>query len=105
MLHAAKLNPELWAEEVNTSIYVLNRRPRESDKQIPFELWTGKKVKLNHLRRFGSDVFVHTPKQFRSKFESKARKMILVGHDGDSRNYRVMDPRTQKITSYKRYSD
>jgi len=77
---------------VNTNIYILNRRPRELDKQIPYELWTKKKVDLKHLRKFGSDVFVHTSNQFRSKFESKAKKMIFVGYDGDSNNYRVMNP-------------
>jgi len=98
MLYAAKLQPGLWAEAVNTSVYLLNRRPRELDKQIPFELWTGKKLTLNHLKRFGSEVYTHIPKQFRSKFESKAKKMILVGYDGNSKNYRVMDPETLKIT-------
>jgi len=98
MLLAAKLQPGLWAEAVNTSVYLLNRRPRELDKGIPYELWTDKKVTLKHLKRFGSEVFVHVPKQFRSKFESKAKKMVLVGYNGDSTNYRVMDPETQKIT-------
>jgi len=101
MLFAAGLQPScnlVWAEAVNTSIYILNRRPRELDKQIPYELWTKKKVDLKHLRKFGSDVFVYAPKQFRSKFESKTKKMIFVGYDGDSNNYRVMDPQTFKIT-------
>jgi len=74
MLFAAGLQPSLWAEAVNASIYILNRRPRELDKQIPYELWTKKKVDLKHLRKFGSNVFVHTPKQFRSKFGSWIHK-------------------------------
>lgn len=98
MLLAAKMQPGLWTEAVNTSVYLLNRRPRELDKQIPYELWTKRKVILNHLKRFGSVVFTHIPKQFRTKFESKAKKMIFVGYDGDSTNYRVMDPETSKIT-------
>lgn len=57
-----------------------------------------KKLTLNHLKRFGSEVYTHIPKQFRSKFESKAKKMILVGYDGNSKNDRIMDPETLKIT-------
>lgn len=98
MMHAVKSQPNLWAEAVNTSVYLLNRRPRESDKQIPYELWTGRKVALRHLRKFGSKVYAHVPKQFRTKFESKSKKIILVGYDNDSPNYRVMDPQTSKIT-------
>lgn len=79
-------------------MYILNRRPRELDKKLSYELWSGKKTTLNHLRKFGAEAYVHVPKQFRSKFESKSKKMILVGYDRDSSNYRVFDPATSKIT-------
>lgn len=95
MLLEVKLQPGLWAEAVNTSIYLLNRRPRESDKKIPFELWSKKKITLSHVRKFGSEAYVHIPKQFRSKFESKAKKMIFVGYERNSKNYRMMDPEHQ----------
>jgi len=78
MLLVANLQTGLWAEAVNASIYTLNRRPRELDKKVPYELWSGKTVTLNHLRKFGAEVYIHVPKQFRSKFESKSKKMILV---------------------------
>lgn len=87
MLLAANLQPGLWAEAVNTGIYVLNRKPRELDKKLPYELWSSKIATLNHLRKFGAEVYVHVPKQFRTIFESKSKKMILVGYDRDSSNY------------------
>lgn len=73
MLLAANLQPGLWAEAVNTSIYTLNRKPRELDKELPYELWSGKTVTLNHLCKFGIEVYVHVLKQFRSKFQSKSK--------------------------------
>lgn len=97
MLIAANLQPELWAEAVNTSVYILNRKPRSLDKKIPYELWSGKKVNLNHMRKFGSEGYVHVPKQFRTKFNTKAKKMILVGYENDSVNYRLVNVNTGKI--------
>ena len=55
-----------------------------------------KKRLISNLRRFGADVYVHIPKQFRTKFSNKAKKMILIGYENDSTNYRVLDP-TGKI--------
>ena len=98
MLIAAELDTELWAEAVNTSVYLLNRHPRELDEQIPYELWTNRKVMLDHLRKFGATVYTHIPKQFRSKFETKSKKMIFVGYDGNSINYRVYNSETSKVT-------
>lgn len=62
MLITANLQPENWAEAINTSVYILNRKPRSLDKKIPYELWTRKAVDLRHLRKFGADVYVHIPK-------------------------------------------
>jgi len=86
-----------YGQKLSTLVYMytLNRRPRELDKNLPYELWSGKTVTLNHLRKFGAVVHVYVPKQFRSKFESK--KMVLVGYDRDSSNYRVFDTNTSKI--------
>jgi len=98
MLITANLQPENWAEAINTSVYILNRKPRSMDKKIPYELWTRKAVDLRHLRKFGADVYVHIPKQFRTKFSSKAKKMVLVEYENDSTNYHVLDITIGKIT-------
>jgi len=84
MLIATNLQLENWAEAINTSVYILNRKPRSLHKKIPYELWTRKAVDLRHLRKFGVDVYVHIPKQFRTKFSSKAKKMVLVEYENDS---------------------
>lgn len=41
---------------------------------------------------------MHIDKQFRRKFDPKAVKMILVGYQGDSTNYRLYNPRTKKVS-------
>lgn len=72
MLHAKNLPVKLWAEAVNTACYILNRIPTTSNKGItPYEAWTGKKPRLDHIRIFGSDAFMHIPKQLRKKWDKK----------------------------------
>ncbi|KMQ91777.1 retrovirus-related pol polyprotein from transposon tnt 1-94 [Lasius niger] len=64
MLHSANLPLHLWAEAVETAVYILNRT---TSKQTPdttrYELWMGKKPSLLHVRKFGSDAYIHIPSQ------------------------------------------
>lgn len=42
-------------------------------------------------------AFVYTLKQFAKKFDLRGQRMILVGYEGDSTNYRVYDPATKQV--------
>lgn len=97
MIHAKSLPLSLWAEAVNTAIYVSNRTVSSGGDATPYEMWVGKKPMLSHLRIFGSVAYVHTPKQFTKKLDLRGKKMILVGYEGDSTNYRVYDPSTKSV--------
>lgn len=66
----------MWAEAVNTAVYIINRAPAAGigNNTTPFEIWTGRKPNLDHLRIFGSPVMVHIPKERRKKWDKKRRK-------------------------------
>jgi len=98
MIIAKNLPLSLWAEAVNCAVYVLNRTVWTSGAVTPYEAWTGKVPNLKHLRIFGSDAYVHTPKQFTQKFNARASKKIFVGYTEESTNYRVYDPESEKIS-------
>ncbi|GJQ87956.1 hypothetical protein Trydic_g12886 [Trypoxylus dichotomus] len=70
----------LWAEAVNTAVYVRNRACFNRKKLSPYESWTGKRPKLSHPKIFGVEAFKHMPDQFRRKLESKSKIMTLVGY-------------------------
>lgn len=77
MLYTKNLLKYLWAEAVNTAIYVLNRTTRVKDPNTTYEIWTSKKPKINsHLRTFGNIVYMHVSKQFRTKLDAKSKKLI-----------------------------
>ena len=58
----------------------------------------GIKPDLKYLRIFGSEPFVNVPKLQTTKFDARARKMVLVGYENNSSNYRVYDPQTKKVS-------
>lgn len=98
MIHAKSLLLSLWAEAVNTAVYVLNRTVSLDGRATPYELWVGKKSTISHLRIFGSAAYVLVPKQFTKKLDTRGKKLILVDYEGDSTNYRVYDPTTNSVS-------
>lgn len=90
-LQAAKLPKKLWAEAVHYMKYTLNHTsPLSHVNKTPAELWNNcTSVDYSKLHAFGSEVFVHIPKQKRRKFDNKSRKGVFVGYDEEVKGYRI----------------
>ena len=58
MLIASKLPDRLWAEAINTSVYVLNRVVSKAETVTPYQLWFGRKPNVANLHIFGEKVVV-----------------------------------------------
>lgn len=99
MLLAKNLPKYLWAEACSTAVYLMNRAGASSVKKgkTPYEEWIGVKPNLTHLRIFGSEAYVNVPKQQLKKLDARAKKMILVGYESNSSNYRLFDPKNKKV--------
>ena len=67
MLQAKKLPEILWAEAIYTAVDILNPTVNTQFKKTPLEGWTGQIPDLKHIKIFGSDAYVHIPKEKRSK--------------------------------------
>lgn len=100
LLFDAKMGKEFWAEASNTAVYLHNRTvlPALNDK-TPYEVWTGYKPDISHLRIFGSRVMVHVAKEKRQKWDKKSEEQILVGYPEDIKGYRVYSPITKKFST------
>jgi hypothetical protein len=84
MLHASGLPKELWAEACNTEVYTLNQTgPTPVEGKMPLELWTESSATLGHLRVFGTECYMHIPKQKRQKWDQKSRSGRIVGYMGE----------------------
>lgn len=98
MLHSKKLPIRLWAEAVNTAVYILNRTGNSSIEGVsPYELWFGKKPDIDHFKIFGSKVFTHIPTQQRKKWDSKAEVGVFVGYCDNTKGFRVWQPERNKV--------
>lgn len=98
MIYGSGVAKFLWAEAVNTAVYILNRtQTTQAPNSTPFELWYGKKPCLGHMRTFGVEAYSLIPEQKRSKLDPKSKKYIFVGYDQESNNYRLFDPLSKKV--------
>jgi len=98
MIHDQDLSMYLWAEVARTVDYVQNIMPhRELGNKTLKDLFSRKKPEVSHLRIFGCHVYVHIPKENRSKLDPSGKKGIIVGYNESSKGYRVHIPKLKKI--------
>ena len=98
MLSGVGLGQEFWAEAEDTACYLVNRSPSSAmEDKTPKDVWTNKKPSLSHLRVFGCDVYVHVPKQKRTKLDIKYEKCIFIGYKDGLKGYKLWNPVTQKV--------
>ena len=97
MLKDKSLPLELWGEAINTCVYVLNRSLMKGlQEKTPYEMWSGKKPKLSHLRIFGSIAHVKTPRAL-GKLEYRSKEMVFVGYERGTKGYLYFNPTTHNV--------
>jgi len=90
MLSGVELGQEYWAKAAGTTCYLVNRSPSSTvDDKTPPEVWSGKKLSLQHLKVFGCDGYVHVLKENRCKMDKKAEKCIFIGHKDGVKGYKL----------------
>jgi transposase InsO family protein len=93
MIHDQDLPMHLWAEATRTTVYVQNRLSHSAlGFKTPEEMFTGKKPEVSHLKIFGCPVFVHIPKEKRTKLDPSGKKGIFVGYCEVSKAFRIYIP-------------
>lgn len=90
MLHDQSLPKFLWAETVNTIVYVQNRCPRQViDSKTPNKVFTSKKPEVSHFIIFGSPMYFHVPKEKRRTLDESGKKGTFVGFSETSKAYKI----------------
>lgn len=90
MLLAKNLPKTLWAEAVNTAVFVLNRSgPTEVNNKSPYELFRQKTTALQRFHAFGTCCYMQIPKEKRQKWDAKGKKGVLVGYSSEINGFRV----------------
>jgi hypothetical protein len=97
LIHDMDLPMSYWVEACNTTMYILNRCPHRILRDMTLEeAFTGVKPYLSHLHVFGSPIYIHVPKEKRTKLEPSSMKGIFVGYSDTSKAYRVYIPTQRK---------
>ena len=90
MIHDQDLPMHLWAEATRTTVYVQNRTPhRVLKNKTPEVFFSDKKSQVSHLKIFGCPVYIHIPKEKRTKLDPSRKKGIFVGYSESSKAYRI----------------
>ena len=103
LLAEAGLSPHYWVEAAAIHTYLYNRTISSALKnKTPYELFTGIKPDVSHLRIFGSVCFclIHN----RTKLQPPRDRCIFLGYHPNAKMYRVQNIITRKIR-YVGYGD
>ena len=93
MLSNLDLPLSLWAEVACTAVYIQNRSPHAIlGEKTPEEVFTSKKPAVDHMRIFGTPVYIHVTKEKRAKLEPSEKKGIFVGYGESPKDYRIYVP-------------
>lgn len=89
---------KLWGEAVNHAVYILNRITTKSLKNsTPYELWTGRKPNLDHVRVFGCIAYARIAQAHLKKLDDRSKKLVHLGVEKGTKGYRLLDPETGSI--------
>ena len=95
MLNRARLPASFWAEAAFNAVYVRNRCPTRAVKdRTPYEVWTGHKPSIDHLRVFGCLAYVHVDDAARrtGKLEGRGFPCVFLGYSSESKAWRLYNP-------------
>ena len=59
------------------------------DNKTPEETFSDEKPEVIHLRIFGCPVYIHIPKEKRTKLDPSGKKGIFVGYSENLKAYRI----------------
>ncbi|GFX87753.1 retrovirus-related Pol polyprotein from transposon TNT 1-94 [Trichonephila clavipes] len=91
IIYATNLPLKLWAEAVNTSVYVLNRtRPTTVKDKSPYELWFSQRSdQYRSPACIRNSVLCPLPQQKKEEMGQKECQRSFVGYSGEKDGYRI----------------
>ena len=89
MLLEAGLPQEFWGEAVTAAVQLLNVSPSSHSDKTPWELFYGRRPDVSRVKAFGSQCYMHIPKEKRNKLDNRAAAGVLLGTNIRAKTYRV----------------
>jgi hypothetical protein len=93
MIHDQDILMHIWAKATRTTMYVQNKLSHSAlGFKTPKDMFSGKMPEVSHLKIFGCLVFVHIPKEKRTKLDPSGKKGIFVGYCEVSKAFIICIP-------------
>ena len=92
------MSNSFWECSVLTAIHVCNKAPsRASNYLSPHEYLYNEQPDITYLCIFGCLAYAHTTTT-QTKFDPTSQKHILMGYDMSTKEYKLWDPISHKLT-------
>lgn len=98
MSPSAGLPVHLWAEAVNSTVYILNYLINTQTRDImPYKIWFKTKPTVQHYRVYGSIAYIYINKTFCTKYQAKGQRVVFVGDCSTSKGFCFWKPGSKKV--------
>ena len=98
MIHDQNLPMIMWAKASMKTVYIQNKSPHKILKNMNLEeAFTEVNPEIGNFRIFGCLVYIHVPKEKRTKLDPSSRKGTFVGYNESSKAYWVYIPSQRQI--------
>ena len=95
MMSFATLPVSFWGYALETACYILNNVPSKSVNKTSYEIWTGRKPRLSHLRVWGCPAYVKH--LLTDKLGARSDRCLFVGYPKETKGYYFYLPDEQKL--------
>ena len=100
MLYNARLSYLLWPEAIAHANYLRNRLPvRGLGPITPYELFVGRRPRVDDLRVFGSDAYKLLTNYPKTPGNNARQRLLYVGHSANRVGFRCFNPITYKFST------
>ena len=94
MLKDSKLDEKLWVQEIDTTVFIINRSLlRINCNKTPYELCKGKPANAKYFKIFRNKCYIKREDQNLGKFESRVDEGIFVGYSRKRKAYKCYNIR------------
>ncbi|TXG53197.1 hypothetical protein EZV62_022366 [Acer yangbiense] len=85
------------AERKNRTIVEMESPTKAVQNKTPYEAWHHQKPRVDFLKVFGCVAYALLPSQNREKLDQKGEKYIFIGYSDESKGYRLLNPKKNKL--------
>ena len=95
MMGLASLSIFFWRYVLESTCYVLNKILSKSVNKIPYQIWTGHKSVLSHLRIWGCPTYIKY--LITDKLRPRSDKYLFIGYPKETKRYYFYLTNEQKV--------